>query len=219
MSLPPETKKWMAEVGKKIADLTKTVFRLHAETLDRKEEVNDLRAHYEEELALAAEKSKQLIDEAQQNNQNYTEKAESVVRKAYDDEFAALQQQFNEIKSGLESQSQQLIDSSTQRIDALKAEIDDLRKKTEAQMASFQNVQAELQKLSHETVGNIAQRHKQELQKHVTQANARYNELVIEAAAKEETLKAKYDAEIAELRRNLAEGQQAAIARLAQHQK
>ena len=44
------TDEWMFAVNKKIANLTKTVFRLHAETVDRKDELTLLKSKYEDEL-------------------------------------------------------------------------------------------------------------------------------------------------------------------------
>jgi serologically defined colon cancer antigen 8 len=56
--------------------LTKTVFRLHAETVDRKDELSELKAKYEAELAAAATASqkKKSIDTSQKEVQNYREK-------------------------------------------------------------------------------------------------------------------------------------------------
>ena len=72
------TDEWMHDVNKKIASLTRTVFHLHAETVDRKDENARLKSKYEDELAAAVTASQRSIDNAQKAVQNYRENADAV---------------------------------------------------------------------------------------------------------------------------------------------
>ena len=211
--------KWMYEISKKIATLTKTVFRLHAETVDRKEEVNELKQRYEDEIALAEAKSRSCIEEAQKQVQSYRENIDATVRMAYDTEFQKVRKEFDSIKNKLETQSKSIIDTAKAQLNDLKSQIDDLKSKADTQVSLFQTAQADLLNLSTDTIKKVEEKHKKELQQHVTDANKAYNEMVVITAKKEEELKKKYEAEIAELRKNLAEGQKSATESLLQKQK
>ena len=101
----------------------------------------------------------------------------------------------------------------------LKQQVEDLKQKAEAQMTLFKNAQAELLNLSTSTVSQVEERHKKELEAHVNEANKKYNALVMQTAKKEEELKAKFENEISELRKNLANGQKSAAEALAAQQK
>ena len=55
---------WLYDVSKRIALLTKKVFRLHAETVDRRDDAKHLQQLLEDELATIKVQSKKAIDDA-----------------------------------------------------------------------------------------------------------------------------------------------------------
>jgi serologically defined colon cancer antigen 8 len=81
---------------KKIAALTKTVFRLHAETVDRKDELSELKAKYEAELPAAATASQKKKKKKKKASTRHKRKfriieknIDATVRRApYEAEFA-----------------------------------------------------------------------------------------------------------------------------------
>ena len=141
------SQEWMFTVNKKIAELTKTVFRLHAETVDRKDEVNELKARYEDELSAAVAASQKSIDQAQNEVQNYRQNIDALVRRAYETEFSKVRKQYDDVRSRLEAQSKRIIEGANEQLASLKSQIEALKKKADAQMALFQNAQQELTKI------------------------------------------------------------------------
>jgi F0F1-type ATP synthase membrane subunit b/b' len=94
------------------------VFPLHAETVDRKDEVKELKARCDAELAQTAEKSGQIIAEAQQEAQKSGENIDATVGQAHELEFVKVKKEFDQVKSNLYTQWRRIIDSATQPLRA-----------------------------------------------------------------------------------------------------
>ena len=53
---------WKYNVSKKIAQLTRVVFRLHTESIDRRDAIARMKKNCDQEIALVVEKSNKIID-------------------------------------------------------------------------------------------------------------------------------------------------------------
>jgi hypothetical protein len=144
--------------------------------------VADLKARYEFELAQASEKSKEMIEAAHHEVQRSRETLDATVRQSYEEQFALVPQQFDVAKANLESQSKTLIDSANTQLATVRSELDELKKRADAQLSEFQSTQNELLKLPTGTLAAVEERHKRAVQKHVTTANKKYISIVLSAA-------------------------------------
>ena len=57
---------WQHNISKKIAAMTKVVFRLHADSIDHREAVAEVRARYDAELSEIEGASRENLQRAQQ---------------------------------------------------------------------------------------------------------------------------------------------------------
>jgi serologically defined colon cancer antigen 8 len=74
-----------------------------AERVDRKDEIFELKAKYEEELASAITASQKSTDGAQKEVQNYRENIDATVRRAYEAKFSKTKKRFEDVRARLEA--------------------------------------------------------------------------------------------------------------------
>ena len=190
---------WLVSVNKKIAVLTKEVFRLHAESIDRKDDVKRLHAQLEDELLASTTKTSQSLNAAQNAMQTWSSDLETSVRDAHESAFRTAQKAYDERRGELEERSRRLVDFASSSLIQLRQSLADLKRKHEAQLAALSNAQQEIDKASEAALAAAGERHKRKLAARVTEANKEFNKLVMETAKEEEALKAKFDEEIAKL--------------------
>jgi serologically defined colon cancer antigen 8 len=102
--------KWVSVVNKKIALLTKEVFSLHAESVDRKDDVSRLQARLEVELATSVSNATAAIEEAEKQMRAVKADLESVIRQSYEAQFNAAQQKFDDQRARMEHKSHKMVE-------------------------------------------------------------------------------------------------------------
>jgi serologically defined colon cancer antigen 8 len=210
---------WLETVNKKIALLTKEVFRLHAESVDRKDDVARLQSQLEDELAASITNSKAALDEAERSMHTFKEDLDAIVRQTYEDQFKLAQKKYDDQRAQMEDCSHKLVEDVSTRMISLRQQVAELKRKAELQMSAFSKSQQELERASGEILAGIQERHKQKLGKHVTAANKEYNDLVIANAKREHELTSRFESEKTDLRKKLAGDQQTAASALLAQQK
>ena len=62
---------WLKEINKKIADLTKRVFQLHAQSTERRNEIQNLQMKYQQELDSAKQSTEEAFRKMNSNIDKY----------------------------------------------------------------------------------------------------------------------------------------------------
>ena len=202
---------WQHNISKKIAQLTNVVFRLHADSIDNRDEVSKLREQYEIELSQIEAASKKHLAIAQKEADDYHPAIESTVRNEFETKYNQTKIQFEKARAKLESDSNRAIEAATARLSDLKGRVEALRLKAEQSAAVFNQANEEIQKLHQDTVARLDVRHKRELSKHIEDANAKYEALLASAAQREDELRMQFENELEELRKNLEQSKKATI--------
>ena len=89
---------WQHNISKKIVQLTNVVFRLHADSIDNRNEVQRLREQYEEELAQIEAASKANLELAQKEADDYHPAIESTVRSEFETKYNQTKIQFEKAR-------------------------------------------------------------------------------------------------------------------------
>jgi hypothetical protein len=119
-----------------------------------------------------------------------------------------VKREFDQVKSDLDTQSRRIIDSATQQLRAQESD-DELKKRADAQLALLQV----------DALGRVEEQHRRSLQRHATEANQKYNELVLNATRREDEPKRKWDGELSALHKTIADGHRSAANQLANEQR
>jgi serologically defined colon cancer antigen 8 len=209
---------WQKNISKKIAQMTKAVFRLHADSIDHRDEVSQLKARYESELSQIEAESRDNLARAQVEANNYHPAIERTVRSEFETKFTQTKIQFDAAHEKLEADSNRAIETATARLNDLKARVDALRQKSAESIDLFTKANDEINRIHAETLQRIEDQHQREVSKHVDEANARYEAAVAAMRKKEESLKREFEAELEELRRTLASSQVSAVETLNKRQ-
>ena len=205
---------WQHNISKKIVQLTNVVFRLHADSIDNRDEVQRLREQYEEELSQIEAASKANLEVAQKEADDYHPAIESTVRSEFETKYNQTKIQFEKARAKLEVDSNRAIEAATARLSDLKGRVEALRLRAEQSTAVFMQANEEIQKLHHDAITRLDEKHKRELSKHVDDANAKYEALLASTAQKEEDLRMELDEEVEELKKKLEANKKATIENL-----
>lgn len=210
---------WLGNVDKRIAFLTKTVFRLHAESVDRKDDVAKLAQKLNDELDESKKASENALREVEKGLTTYRQNIDATIRQSYESEFSSVRKQFDNVRTQIESDSNSLIKTTSDIMMQIRQEFSELKALADIKLKEFSDTQMELQKLHDSVVIKVKEKNKRVLADTVTNANQQYNKVLMDTAKKEEELRAKNEEELNELRRSLASGQQKKLAEIMERQR
>jgi hypothetical protein len=209
---------WQRTISKKIAQMTRVVFRLHVESIDHRDETSQLKARYESELSQIEAESRDNLARAQVEANNYHPVIERTVRSEFETKFNQTKIQFDAAHEKLEADSNRAIETATARLNDLKSRVDVLRQKSAESTQVFTAANEEIRRIHADALRRIEEQHQREIARHVADANAKYDATVAAMQKAEDTLKREFEAEIAELRRTLASSQVSAVETLTKRQ-
>lgn len=129
---------WKYNVSKKICQLTKVVFRLHCETIDRRERYCYMKKKYEDEI----EEIKNLAIKTLENAQDEYNKLQKQTKDEYEKKF----QEFKNNYSGSETELQKRIESYKSIISDLMDQIGKLNENCKNQSSNFDEATKSIQK-------------------------------------------------------------------------
>lgn len=104
---------WKYNVSKKIAQLTRVVFRLHTESLDRADLVAHIRQKCDDEIAAVIQRSSEAVQEAQHGAAEYRESLERILRDEYASKLQIRIKECQILKERLDSETKRVVDRST----------------------------------------------------------------------------------------------------------
>ena len=141
---------WQHNISKKIVAMTKVVFRLHADSIDHKDEVALLRTNYETELSEIESSSRENLARAQQEANDYHPVIERTVRSEFETKFNQTKILFDATHEKLEADSTRAIETATrleeQRLKELSTHVDGAKAKYEAAVAAARKREDDLRK-------------------------------------------------------------------------
>lgn len=195
---------WKYNVSKKIAQLTKVIFRLHTESLDRRDLVAHVKKKCDDEIAAVVRHSNEIIMEVQKGASEYRENLEKVMHDEYNNKYEQVKLDFQAYKQKLDEDAKKISVRSEEKAKELEKQVDTLNLKLKEAETAFLKATTEIQSISDGMAVQMTENHKKELENLVTESNLKYNKLVVESAKKEEDLKLQFQKEMVEIRRNAA---------------
>lgn len=205
---------WQHNISKKISFLTKDVFRLHADSLDHRDETLDLTDDYERELQEIRDASQANLALAQKDADNRHPVIENIVKREFDTKFNSIRVEFEKACKKVEDESNKVISFATDKLNQIKARVAELQKVANQNSANFQSANEELDKILQETLMKIDEKYNRQVQKKVNEANNKYKAAIAAGNKQEEELKAKFAAEMADLEKKLELSKKSAIEHL-----
>jgi serologically defined colon cancer antigen 8 len=193
---------WNYNVSKKIVQLTRLVFRLHTESVDRADLVAHIRRKCDDEISSIVQHSSAALEEVQQGAADYRDSLERILRDEYSSKLQLQVKECQILKERLDSEVKQFIDRSIIQIGSLRKEVESLKSCADCSRQHFEEQAAELSRQNQLALSAMERRHKQEMEHCVQKANDRYNEMVTASEQREEALRNQMQSEMAELRRS-----------------
>jgi serologically defined colon cancer antigen 8 len=193
---------WKFNACKKIAQLTKVVFRLHTESLDRKDFVAHVKKKCDQEIEAVVQRSSEATQEVQRDASEYRETLQQIVREEYQAKFENQSREYEVLKTRLNSETKQVVDRSMLQISALKKEIESLRSGTEKAKQMFEDAVRDLEKANQKVIDAVAQKHQRELERCIQAGNEKCNALVLQNASREDEIRKELQQEMIDLKRN-----------------
>ena len=209
---------WQHNISKKIVAMTKVVFRLHADSIDHKDEVALLRTNYETELSEIESSSRENLARAQQEANDYHPVIERTVRSEFETKFNQTKILFDATHEKLEADSTRAIETATARLNDLKARVEALKLKADQSTEVFEEAKEEIKKLHADAVRRLEEQRLKELSTHVDGAKAKYEAAVAAARKREDDLRKRFELELENLRKTLASSQVNAVETLNKRQ-
>jgi serologically defined colon cancer antigen 8 len=192
---------WKFNACKKIAQLTKVVFRLHTESLDRKDFVAHIKKKGDQEIEAIVQRSNEAIQEAQRDASEYRDTLQQILRDEYQAKFEHQLREYEVLKTKLDSEAKQIADRSALQLASLRKDLEALRAGGERSRAAFEDAARELARANQAVLDAMGQRHERELARCIAAGNERYNGLVVAHAGREDEIRRELQQEMVELRR------------------
>jgi serologically defined colon cancer antigen 8 len=192
---------WKYNVSKKIAQLTKVIFRLHSESLDRRDLVSHIKQRCEKEISNIVEQSGEAIKQAQQDAGDYKDSLERIMREEYEAKFQNHSSECTALKERLEAEAKALADRCFLQLSHMRREIDAMKTRADGYMAASSKALEDLDREHKKVLDLLLVKHKRELENTVNESNVKYNALVAESARREEEIKNEMQKEMFELKR------------------
>jgi serologically defined colon cancer antigen 8 len=205
---------WKASISKKIAELTKIVFRLHSDSMDHRDSLLNLKESYEDEITLILNHSKEMLAAAQQEATSFHDAIQTVVKQEFEAKFERTRQEFDAAKSKLESQFTEAITRAESEIRTLKSQLAALRHHADSALSEFEGATKEVHEIQKKVLLRLDSNRKREFASLLEKANAKYEQTLLQTQQKEEEVRARYDKEVSELRKSLSDSRFSAEAAL-----
>lgn len=209
---------WQHNISKKIVSMTKVVFRLHADSIDHRDEVSQLQTNYEAELSEIESSSRENLARAQQEANDYHPVIERTVRSEFETKFNQTKILFDATHEKLEADSTRAIETATARLNDLKGRVEALKQKADHSTEVFEEAREEIKRLHADAVRRLEEQKLRELSTHVDGAKAKYEAAVAAARKREDDLRRRFDAELENLRKTLESSQVSAVETLNKRQ-
>ena len=192
---------WRYNVSKKIAQLTKVIFRLHSESLDRHDLIARVKKKCDDEIASVVLKSSEVIGEAQKGASDYRENLEKLLRAEYDSKFEQVKTDFNLYKEKLQGDVENISLRAEEQIKDLKTQLHELEEKADKTQWEFRKASEELSLRHEDVLKKVEEKHQREIETCVQQSNERINKMVADQAKKEEEIRIQMQKELVEQKR------------------
>ena len=192
---------WKYNANKKIAQLTKVIFRLHSESLDRKDVVAQVRKKCDEEISAIVLHSNEVINEAQRGANEYRQNIESLIKREYESKFDEIKEEYAITKEKLENDMVSISAHYENQLSDLQNQVSDLMQQTEKAEVAFKKAADHFSDDKTVLIREIEEKHKREIEECVQKSNEKINQLVIEHAKKEEEIKLQMQKEMVEQKR------------------
>ena len=203
---------------KKIAKLTKTVFRYHTDSIDHRDAVTDLKQRYEAEVAAISSLSKELLEEERQECDDLHETIESVVKEEFEAKFQVTKQLFREAKVRAEKESERLLSTAKKKLSTLREDFKRLKETVENDIAEINNEAKEVQELHKSSIGNMHSARERKISNSIDEAREKHDMTLAQTRQKEKELKKQFQAELDDLRQALDDAKVSAEDALAKKQ-
>ena len=138
---------WQHNISKKISFLTKDVFRLHADSLDHRDEALDLTDDYERELSEIRDASQANLALAQKDADNRHPIIENIVKKEFETKFNSIKVEFEKACKKVEDESNKVISLATDKLNQIKARVAELQKTSNQNTKNFKSANEEIYKI------------------------------------------------------------------------
>ena len=162
---------WRYNVSKKIAQLTKVIFRLHSESLDRHDLIARVKKKCDDEIASVVLKSSEVIGEAQKGASDYRENLEKLLRAEYDSKFEQVKTDFNLYKEKLQGDVENISLRAEEQIKDLKTQLHELEEKADKTQWEFRKASEELSLRHEDVLKKVEEKHQREIETCVQQSN------------------------------------------------
>ena len=205
---------WQHNISKKISYLTKDVFRLHADSLDHRDEALNLTDDYERELAAIRDASQANLALAQKDADDRHPSIEHIVKTEFETKFNTIKIEFEKACQKVEDESNKVISFATEKLNQIKARVAELKKSANQTSENYRVANEELDKLLQDTLLKIDEKYNRQVQKKIDEANKKYEAAVLAGNKQEEELRAKFAAEMDELEKKLELSKKSAIEHL-----
>jgi serologically defined colon cancer antigen 8 len=193
---------WKYNVSKKIAQLTRVIFRLHTESLDRHDLVAHVKQKCDLEIAAVVQQATEAINDCQRDAREYRDTLERILREEYEGKCSNHANEYRVVKEQLDSQVKRVVDRSLVQIAGMRKEIEAVRAQADKAKQFFEDASRELERGNHKVIAAMEAKHGQEMEQCVQTANQKYNLLVVESAARENEIRKELLKDIAELKRS-----------------
>ena len=209
-------KEWIFDVSKKIAFLTKKVFRLHSEALDRKDEIKRLKEAMEDEYASSSAQTRKEMEGIKKYKQTFAQTADNLIRNEFQKEFNKISSKYDDERQRVEDRVTNITQMFVNQMKIYEKQYNSLQEKINQQKENKQKTQEMLNKIKNHSLEKLQEKHKNELEYIVNQENGKYNAYYKEMAQKEEKMKQQYEDELEKLRSDKAEEQKKSTHELVQ---
>jgi len=180
-------------VSKKIAQLTKVVFRLHTEALDRKDAISQVRKKCDDEFTSISKQVQEMQEKYQQEIKDVRENFMSTVKTEYEERMIQMKDQYNAERHKLDTQVSSIMSSSEGRINDLKGQLDQAKFQLENSRKIFLNATKEIMDKCDESVALLRKKHAEECSSLVNESNSKYNQLLLSSTKREDELMKKLE--------------------------
>lgn len=194
---------WKADINKKIAQLTKTVFRLHSDSMDHRDSLNELKDRYQEEINEIMARGKEHLENLQKDADSFHPAIENVVSSEFKTKFDQTKQQFEAAKNNIYQQTEKLINIAKKELNETHLKLEQMKKKISNDKELYKNTITELNELKTKCFDIIDRKANKVISKHVNEANAKYEAAVQITQKKQKELSDKYNKELDDLKNSL----------------
>jgi len=181
------------KMSKKVAQLTKVIYHLHTRNDDCEYEKQYLKQHYEKEIQQIQKNCtdkiqayKKRIDAA--GDDRRTEEALKKLKSQHEAEKKEVLAKFEEYKSTVRGEVDASKAEADRKVQAMQRELQESKSTFEQRLKEFSELTARMEGCGQEVINELKKKHKEELEEHVRQHNARYNEMLKQRLEAEEEL-------------------------------